>query len=203
MRPTQILWFTFADLLQVAAIVSRLEKNAPKKDPARSQSPPPAKNPEQAPEPLRQVMGSSKGADINGDGKTINRNASMHLDAGVQGSIRGTIPSVNLTKGIGRESLDKQFEKIEVTAVRQLSTGSNASDSASPVRNGIPATISKTAEEVLADGAASEEIFGKAFRGGPQAAAGLAARLQREVNSVNHDMWLFYRFQGTDVTNLR
>lgn len=42
---------------------------------------------------------------------------------------------------------------------------------------------SKSALDVLADETASEEIFGKAFRGGRQAAAGLAARLQREVSS--------------------
>lgn len=35
--------------------------------------------------------------------------------------------------------------------------------------------------DVLADDTASEEIFGKAFRGGRAAAAGLMARLQREV----------------------
>lgn len=40
---------------------------------------------------------------------------------------------------------------------------------------------SKSALDVLADDTASEEIFGKAFRGGRAAAAGLMARLQREV----------------------
>lgn len=55
--------------------------------------------------------------------------------------------------------------------------------------------------DVLADDSASEEIFGKAFRGGRAAAAGLMTRLQREVRwkrEIERDRYVLYFNFGVD-----
>ncbi|CAN0556262.1 unnamed protein product, partial [Laminaria digitata] len=213
---------------QVAALVSRLVKNAPVVNPGRPVSPPPSENPERAPEPIREVLiahkaavksqaaddasqgptptltpstslsastSSSSSADgcaipavpeghVVGGGK-LTRNASMHLGGHLGGSMRGggkhamvgTLPSAKLS----HDSLDRMLDVdvgvgvgVDVEAVGVNGDGSGSS----PVRAepGAPC-----ARDTLADETASEEIFGKAFRGGPEAATRLAARLQREV----------------------
>lgn len=108
------------------------------------------------------------------------------------GSSRGADAACNGGGSTAAATPAKKFETIAVTPVRPLpSAGSATASPASPARgsgggeeggdvNGAPPG-GKSAHDVLGDVAACEEIFGKAFRGGPQAAAGLAARLQREV----------------------
>lgn len=167
----------------------------------RPVSPPPSKNPERAPEPLRQVMASaavkaqaaSAPANQNGkvmvagdDGGGFNipeppmLGTLPSIDSSCSGSVNGRTNGCSSVNG----SITKKFETIEVTPVRPPASPVPAScngdvGAVSPISMGAEG---KSADEVLADDTASEEIFGKAFRGGPQAAAGLAARLQREVS---------------------
>lgn len=209
---------------QVAALVSRLEKNAPVVNPGRPVSPPPSKNPERAPEPIREALiahkaavesqaaddasraptptltpstslsastSSSSSADgcvipavpegcVIGGG-SLTRNASMHLGGSMRGgaggrqAMVGTLPSAKLS----HDSLDRMLDVdvgvgLDVEAVSVSGDGSESS----PIR---AEPGDKCARDTLADETASEEIFGKAFRGGPEAATRLAARLQREV----------------------
>lgn len=61
---------------QVAALVSRLEKSAPKNPEGRTQCAPPTTTPEQAPEPLRRAMSAAQEAEMAG--KPLARNPSSH-----------------------------------------------------------------------------------------------------------------------------
>lgn len=130
---------------------------------------------DKAPEPLREVIAaktSERGPDII-EGKPFNRNPSSHMGGYVQGPgtlgssagspppTLGTLPSFNLSSPPRSGSIEEEMD--------------NSGKSSSGGDEG------KSAEEVLADVEASEEIFGKAFRGGPKAAAGLMKRLQKEV----------------------
>ncbi|CAM9201735.1 unnamed protein product [Ectocarpus sp. 13 AM-2016] len=159
---------------QVAALVSRLEKNFPAEATADDVSA--SMNGvkiDQAPEPLREVLaaktaaGQDNGGAVADEQKTLNKNPSMHLGGYVfKGGEQGGAPSPPPT------------------------LGTVPSFSGSPSRDGADGDVNvssppgaeerKRAEDVLADVDKSEEIFGKAFRGGPKAAAGLMARLQRE-----------------------
>lgn len=116
----------------------------------------------------------------------MTRNASMHLGGSMRGAGRptmvGTLPSAQLSHG----SLDTLGVEVgmgvDVEAVGVCGDGSGSS----PVR---AAPGDECARDVLADETASEEIFGKAFRGGPEAATRLAARLQREVGNLLGRVW--------------
>eukprot|EP00903_Cladosiphon_okamuranus_P006615 g6462.t1 len=162
---------------QVAALVSRLEKSVPKAA-AKAEADLPTSikdlKIEKAPEPLREVLAAKTAEKGTVDGgKPLNRNPSMHMGGYVNGDQKGTLngplragspPPAPPTLGTlpsGEEDQDP------------MDTSAGA---ASPMGG----DEGKCAEDVLADVQASEEIFGKAFRGGPKAAAGLAARLQRE-----------------------
>lgn len=155
--------------------MSRLEENVPKTAPKAGSDLPTSMKElkiDNAPEPLRQVLAAKtaeKGADIS-EGKPLNRNPSMHMGGYIQtaqGGEGATPPPPPTTLG----------------TLPSFSVGSpsrNGGDD-SGVASAVGGDEGKCAEDVLADTQASEEIFGKAFRGGPKAAAGLAARLQREV----------------------
>lgn len=169
---------------KVAALVSRLEKSVPKAA-AKAEANPPADikdvKIDKAPEPLREVLAAKtaeKGT-ITG-GKPLNRNPSMHMGGYAKGDQKGTL------NGSARAGSPPPAPPT-IGTLPSFSLGS-------PVRSGaeedaldtsaastVGGDEGKCAEDVLADVQASEEIFGKAFRGGPKAAAGLAARLQREV----------------------
>ncbi|CAM9481814.1 unnamed protein product [Pylaiella littoralis] len=157
---------------QVAALVSRLKESVPKTaSKAESDLPTSVKDLkiDNAPEPLRQVLAAKtaeKGADLTG-GKPLDRNPSMHM-GGYVTTAPGTVHTTSALPTLG--------------TLPSFSVGSpsrNGGDDAS-VASAVGGDEGKCAEDVLADNQASEEIFGKAFRGGPKAAAGLAARLQRE-----------------------
>lgn len=171
---------------QVAALVSRLEKSVPKAA-AKAETDLRASMKglkiDKAPEPLREVLAAKtaeKGT-ING-GKPLNRNPSMHMGGYVNGDQRGT-----LSEGPARAASPPPAPTTLGT-LPSFSLGSPVRSGAeedaldvSAASSSVEGDEGKCAEEVLADVQASEEIFGKAFRGGPKAAAGLAARLQREV----------------------
>lgn len=134
-----------------------------------------------APEPLRQVLAAKtaeKGADITG-GKSLSRNPSMHMGGYIQtaqGEGQMTPPPPPTTLGT-------------LPSFSESSPTRNGGNDAG-VASAVGGDEGECAEDVLADNQASEEIFGKAFRGGPKAAAGLAARLQREVFTPTHlHMW--------------
>ncbi|CAM9968143.1 unnamed protein product [Ectocarpus sp. 4 AP-2014] len=160
---------------QVAALVSRLEKNLPAEaTPDDVSAPMNGLKIDQAPEPLREVLaaktaaGQDTGGAVPDEQKTLNKNPSMHLGGYVfKGGEQGGAPSPPPTLG----------------TVPSFSVGSPSRDGAdcdASVSSPPGAEERKRAEDVLADVDKSEEIFGKAFRGGPKAAAGLMARLQRE-----------------------
>lgn len=171
---------------KVAALVSRLEKSVPKTA-AKAEADLPASikdlKIDNAPEPLREVLAAKTATAEKGtieEGKPLGRNASMHMGGYVNGDQKGTLA------GPARAGSPPPAPTT-VGTLPSFSLGS-------PVRSGaeedaLDASAAspmggddgKCAEDVLADVQASEEIFGKAFRGGPKAAAGLAARLQREV----------------------
>ncbi|CAM9551781.1 unnamed protein product [Ectocarpus fasciculatus] len=162
---------------QVAALVSRLEKNLPAEatpddDVSASMT---GLKIDQAPEPLREVLAAktaagqdaSNGGAVPDEQKTLSKNPSMHLGGYVfKGGEQGGAPSPPPTLG----------------TVPSFSVGSPSRDGGDCGDAGVSsppgAEERKRAEDVLVD--KSEEIFGKAFRGGPKAAAGLMARLQRE-----------------------
>lgn len=110
----------------------------------------------------------------------MTRNASMHLGgnmrAGSKPTMVGTLPS-KLSHG----SLDRLGVEVGV-GVDLEAVGVAGDDSGSSPVGEAPGD--ECARDVLADETASEEIFGKAFRGGPEAATRLAARLQREVGNL-------------------
>lgn len=154
--------------------MSRLKESVPKTaSKAESDLPTSVKDLkiDNAPEPLRQVLAAKtaeKGADLTG-GKPLDRNPSMHM-GGYVTTAPGTVDTTSALPTLG--------------TLPSFSVGSpsrNGGDDAS-VASAVGGDEGKCAEDVLADNQASEEIFGKAFRGGPKAAAGLAARLQREVS---------------------
>lgn len=224
---------------QVAALVSRLEKNAPVVNPGRPVSPPPSKNPERAPEPIREALIAHKAAvesqaadeasqaptpmltpstslsasissSSSADGCTIpavpegcvvgggnlTRNASMHLGgsmgggAGGRHAMVGTLPSAKLSHDSLFRMLDVDVDVGMGVDVGAVSVSGDGSES-SPVRADPGG---QCARDTLADETASEEIFGKAFRGGPEAATRLAARLQREVGLSVFLFFLFWLF---------
>lgn len=101
-----VLFYTLT--LQVAALVSRLEKNAPKAQEGRAQSPPPTQTPEQAPEPLRRVMTAAQEAAK--EGKLLDRNPSSHSG--------GMLPR-DASNGKLTPTVDK-FETIPVSLTRHF-----------------------------------------------------------------------------------
>lgn len=159
----------------MAALVSRLEKNFPAEatpdDVSTSMN---GLKIDQAPEPLREVLaaktaaGQDNGGAVPDEQKTLNKNPSMHLGGYVfKGGEQGGAPSPPPTLGT--------VPSFSVGSPSRDGGDYDASASSPP-----GAEERKRAEDVLVD--KSEEIFGKAFRGGPKAAAGLMARLQREVS---------------------
>lgn len=167
-------------LLQVEALVNRLEKNAPssplpKAPQGLPQSPPPSSTPERAPEPLKRII--KEAASIPALQDTDERNPSMHLGGVLPGS------------GNGSRTDSGKFGKIEETPVRPRfgSDYGSGSFSAADVDG-----EDKSAIDALSDASASEEIFGKAFKGGRKAAAGLVARLQREVTGTTRMHRVFF-----------
>lgn len=174
---------------KVAALVSRLEKSVPKTAAKAGADVPVSIKDlkiDSAPEPLREVLAAKTAEkDTFAEGKPLNRNPSMH-SGGYVVDRAGTLSA----RGGGGAPVRAGSPPPQPTTLGTLPSLSLGS----PVRSGAEgdpldtsaasATGSdegKCAEEALADVEASEEIFGKAFRGGPKAAAGLAARLQREV----------------------
>lgn len=147
--------------------MSRLEKSVPKADANLAASVNGTKI-DNAPEPLREVLAaksSGRGPDIT-EGKPFARNPSSHMGGYVTAS--GTSVSAGNGAASPAPTLGTLPSFSEGSLLRNGSVDGDEGDG-------------KSAEEVLADVEASEEIFGKAFRGGPKAAAGLMARLQREV----------------------
>lgn len=166
--------------------MSRLEKSVPKAAAkVEADLPTDVKDVkiEKTPEPLREVLAAKtaeKGT-VTG-GKPLNRNPSMHMGGYVNGNHKGTLD------GPARTGSPPPAPPT-IGTLPSFSLGSpvrsGAEEDALDVSAGAASPMGgdegKCAEDVLADVQASEEIFGKAFRGGPKAAAGLAARLQREV----------------------
>ena len=102
---------------------------------------------------MTSVDSSGSLSDYGGSRNSFSRNSFSRNSNG-----SGARPTIN--------SFDaRKFESIEEAA----------QESACGATNGAADTVSD------ADVFMSEEIFGKAFRGGPKAAAGLVARLEREV----------------------
>lgn len=171
--------------------MSRLEKSVPKTAPKAGSNLPASMKDlkiDNAPEPLRQVLAAKTAAEKEADvtitgGKPLNRNPSMHMGGyvgegtalGARGGGRATPPPPPMTLGT--------LPSFSVGSPVRNGGGGLGGEGGSGVASALGGgDEGKCAEEALADVQASEEIFGKAFRGGPKAAAGLAARLQREVN---------------------
>lgn len=200
--------------MQVAALVSRLEKNAKLK----SNSPKLAAIPTNTKTPLETYLP---------------RNPSMHLGGFMNGSSMNTLGTMTSMDSSGSISESGTFSKglrRDGLSSSTLSTAASTDSSESDCtvrgngdgirsREGVVNALSEseystrpkdfvldsakkfeTIAEAVPDGGGcaedscneatgvsdadilmSEEIFGKAFRGGPQAAAGLVARLEREV----------------------
>lgn len=135
-----------------------------------------------APLPLRQVI-AAKTATEKGtitEGKPLYRNASMHM-GGYEGMQQGTLPPGSPPPGPTTLGTLPSFGGSDSPASDGTDKSESEGDADVDVASPMEGDEGKCAEDVLADVQASEEIFGKAFRGGPKAAAGLAARLQREV----------------------
>lgn len=164
---------------KVAALVSRLEKSVPKAA-AKAEANLPASikglKIEKAPEPLREVL-AAKTAEKGTveEEKSLNRNASMHMGGYVNGDQKGTL------SGPARAGSPPPPAPPTLGTLPSGEEDQDPLDTSAGAASPMGGDEGKCAEEVLADVQASEEIFGKAFRGGPKAAAGLAARLQREV----------------------
>lgn len=173
--------------------MSRLEKSVPKAAAkAGTDLPAAIKNLKigEAPEPLREVLAAKtaeKGTVTVTGGERLSRNASMHIGGYVKGDQKGTLNAKG--GGLARAASPPPAPPTLGT-LPSFSLGSPARNRVE--ENGRDASAAsptggdegKCAEEVLADVQASEEIFGKAFRGGAKAAIGLAARLQREVREL-------------------
>lgn len=210
--------------MQVAALVSRLEKNAKLK----------SNSPKTPLETSRQVISTYSTSSMKE--ASLPRNPSMHLGGFVNGSGMNTLGTMTSMDSSGNISDSGIFSKelrrdglssstLSTAASTDSSVGSESDCAVRGNGDGIrprEVTVNELSEseygkrpkdfaldstkkfetiaEAVSDGGAyaedscnestgvsdadilmSEEIFGKAFRGGPQAAAGLVARLEREV----------------------
>lgn len=167
--------------------MSRLEKSVPKTaEKAESDLPASIKDLkiDNAPLPLRQVLAAKTATEkgTTNEGKQLSRNASMHM-GGYEGQRQTTLlPGSPPTGPTTLGTLPSFSENCDSPVRNGVDKCEGEEDADADASSPVEGDEGKCAEEVLADVQASEEIFGKAFRGGPKAAAGLAARLQREVS---------------------